>query len=59
MFFAAFATLAALFGWAATSYTTITVVLLASSFAGCVVLGVFLIYQYKTIKQLIKELKDA
>ena len=59
MFFAAIAVLVTLVGWTASNYTVVSGVLLVSSLVVSVFSGIYVIFQYKLIKRLIKELKDV
>ena len=59
MFFAAIAVLVTLAGWMASNYTIVSGLLLVSAFVVSVFSGVYVIYQYRLIKRLIKELKDV
>ena len=59
MFFAAIAVLVTLVGWTASNYTVISGVLLVSSLVVSIFSGIYVIFQYKLIKRLIKELKDV
>jgi FtsH-binding integral membrane protein len=59
MFFAAIAVLVTVVGWVASNYTVIGVFHLASALFSIIFSGAYVIYQYRRIKQLIEELKDA
>lgn len=59
MFFAAIAVLMTLAGWLASNYTIASNLLLVSALVVSVFSGAFVIYQYRLIKRLIKELEDV
>ena len=59
MFFAAIAVLITLAGWMASNYTVVSGLLLVSALVVSGFSGIYVIYQYRLIKQLIKELKDV
>ena len=59
MFFAAIAILVTLIGWMASNYTMVNSFLLSSAFIVSLFSGTYVIYQYRLIKRLIKELKDV
>ena len=59
MFFAAIAILVTLIGWMASNYLSVDSLVLISALFGIVISSVHVIYQYRLIKQLIKELKNV
>ena len=59
MFFAAIAILVTLIGWMASNYTAVSSLLLTSALVVSQFSGAYVIYQYRLIKRLIKELKDV
>ncbi len=59
MFFTAIAVLVALIGWMASNYTVVGAVHLVFSLLAIIFSSAYVVFQYRLIKQLIKELKDA
>lgn len=59
IFFAAIATLMTLIGWIASNYPSTNSVLLVVVLIIGFFSGGFVVYQYRLIKRLIKELKDV
>jgi F0F1-type ATP synthase assembly protein I len=59
IFFAAIATLMTLIGWIVSNYTVTNSILLVVALAIGFFSGGFVIYQYRLIKRLIKELENV
>ena len=59
MFFAALAVIVGLIGWSASNFLNTSAFVLLLALFGTLASAVYGIYQYRFIKQLIKELEDA
>ncbi len=59
MFFTAIAALMTLIGWMASNYTTANSLLLSAVLIVSFFAGTYVVYQYRLIKRLIKELKNV
>lgn len=59
MYFAAIAVLLALIGWISSNYVNVGILHLFLSFLATGFSGAYVVFQYRLIKRLIKELKDV
>lgn len=59
MFFVAIAALMALIGWMTANYMIVSSLLLIIVLVVSFFSGIYVVYQYRLIKRLIKELKDV
>ena len=59
MFFAALAVIIALIGWSASNYLSTSLFVMLLALCGLLAATIFGIYQYRFIKNLIRELENA